>query len=186
MQMRYNFVHKRNRRRRNPPLITPTSVVVYSSKNNPIQIDWDDHELSFHTWSEDGHGYVRSADPDLPYKYLHRLVAYRKYGRKLENDEVIDHKNGNPMDNRRDNLRIANRTQNQYNRRANRTKTGASIYQGVHLRPGNNQSWTAAISANRTPLVIGHYESQDEAAWMRDQWALELHGEFAHLNFDYV
>jgi hypothetical protein len=29
------------------------------------------------------------------------------------------------------------------------------------------------------------FSTPEEAAWMRDQWALALHGEFAVLNYDY-
>ncbi|KZF03838.1 hypothetical protein A2J03_06545 [Rhodococcus sp. EPR-157] len=93
--------------------------------------------------------------------------------------EQVDHINGDRLDNRRTNLRIATHGQNSFN--AKRISTFG--YTGVSR---NHARLSAVIAAKTDKLYIGTFDTPDEAAWMRDQWAIELHGDFARLNFEYV
>lgn len=95
---------------------------------------------------------------------------------------VVDHINGDTLDNRRENLRLASLEQNARNRRLN--QNNKSGYKGVKLyRSGR---WASFIRTDGKQYHVGYFDTAEEAAWMRDQWALELHGEFARLNFDYL
>lgn len=113
---------------------------------------------------------------------LHREVMERVLGRKLAATELVDHINGDKSDNRRENLRIAAKWQNG----ANHTKRrgGSSHYIGVAAIK-RRVGWQSYINAEGKRLPLGEFKDEDEAAWMRDQFALELHGEFATLNFEY-
>ena len=104
---------------------------------------------------------------------MHRFVTGASGGRRV----VVDHINGNGLDNRRENLRICTNQQNQGNAKARR---GSSQFKGVS-RKGNR--WIAYIQFNRKFRSLGSFESEHDAALAYDAAALECFGEFAALNF---
>jgi hypothetical protein len=112
---------------------------------------------------------------------MHRLIMQRMLGRQLTSVELVDHINGDKLDNRRSNLRLATKSQNGMNRRK---VYGTSKYLGVHYEKSNNY-YMSYISLDGTRWYCGYLKTEDEAAWLRDQWAIALHGEFARLNFEY-
>jgi hypothetical protein len=99
----------------------------------------------------------------------------------VEKDECIDHRNGNGLDNRRENLRAATYSQNLANRR---TKFGTSRFKGVHWNI-QRQIWHAQIGCGQTEdgrqkvVFLGFYENEEDAALAYDRMAVEIHGEFA-------
>jgi hypothetical protein len=93
---------------------------------------------------------------------------------------MVDHINGDGLDNRRVNLRIATRQENNFNRAPfARNRSG---FKGVHL-PAGSRSWTAAIKVNGRSRYLGCFPSAEEAARAYDAAAASLFGEFAWLNF---
>lgn len=92
----------------------------------------------------------------------------------------VDHKNGNGLDNRRCNLRIATKAQNDWNR--GRQKNNKSGFKGVYWRK-DRLKWSVEIKANRERLCLGVFTDVIEAARAYDQAALKYHGDFARLNF---
>jgi hypothetical protein len=92
----------------------------------------------------------------------------------------VDHKNGNHLDNRRLNLRLATNQQNQCNRGPQCNNT--SGYKGVTWHK-YDQRWKAQIWVNQKNHNLGSFDDPVEAAKAYDAAALELHGRFARLNF---
>ncbi len=92
---------------------------------------------------------------------------------------IIDHKDHNGLNCQRNNIRIATRTQNACNSRKDR---GKSIYIGVYWKP-KDRKFEAYIRMNNIKHYIGRFDNEETAAKARDKKAIELHGEFAHLNF---
>lgn len=60
-----------------------------------------------------------------------------------------------------------------------------SGYRGVTWASSMNR-WMAQIRCDYKNISIGFYEDPAEAAWYRDQYAIQLFGEYAPLNFEYV
>lgn len=89
-----------------------------------------------------------------------------------------DHANGIGLDNRRENLRDSNTSQNAAN---SRPRKGASKFKGVSWHKAN-QKWVAAIRCEKQ-TYIGSFDSEVEAAKAYDAKAKELFGEFARTNF---
>lgn len=91
--------------------------------------------------------------------------------------EDIDHKNRNGLDNRRENLRLVNSSQNGMN---SIHKGGSSRFKGVS-RYG--KKWNASIKVNYETTRLGRFDTEEKAARAYDEAARRLHGEFARVNF---
>ena len=94
---------------------------------------------------------------------------------------LVDHKNGNSLDNRRDNLRLATHFQNSCNARKSKSNF-TSQYKGVQFRKKKNR-WIAVIYYHQKAIWLGTFKSEIEAAKAYDAAAKKYHGEFARLNF---
>lgn len=94
-----------------------------------------------------------------------------------------DHKDLNPYNNQKNNLRITNSQLN----RANTTKDlflkeATSEYKGVSWHKATKK-WRAYITFKDKHISLGYYMNPELAAKAYDRKALELFGEFAYLNF---
>ncbi len=107
-----------------------------------------------------------------------RTISMHRQIMKPPKGMVVDHINGNGLDNRRCNLRICTHLQNLQNTR--RHRPGKSRFRGVYPR---GDKWQASIQHDGKPLYLGLFDDECEAARARDRKALELAGEFAVLNF---
>lgn len=105
---------------------------------------------------------------------MHRLIMEPPRG------YVVDHINGDGLDNRRANLRLATCAQNGRNRR--KIKKGISRYKGVGWEESTGK-WRARIIINRKKISLGCYKDEIAAARAYDKAAKKYHGEFARLNF---
>lgn len=102
---------------------------------------------------------------------VHRAVFFLVHGWL---PDCVDHIDGNPQNNRVENLRSATRLQNQFNRRANtRSKTGVK-----NVTPHQGK-WQVRFSINRKTRHYGCYETIEEATAIAAKIRADLHGEFA-------
>lgn len=106
--------------------------------------------------------------------FMHRFLL------GAEGKTLGDHKDGNGLNNTRENLRPATRAQNMAN--SGRLARNTSGYRGVTWckRLGK---WRAAIGVNYGKLSLGTHASITDAARAYDAKAIELFGDFARLNF---
>ena len=104
---------------------------------------------------------------------MHRLILNAPDGFD------VDHKNGNRLDNRRENLRVCTRSQNLYNQK----KKNRSGYKGVIFNPCQKKPYIVMISIAGKLTYIGNYLTAKHAATVYDDAARQYHGEFAVLNF---
>lgn len=101
---------------------------------------------------------------------------------------LVDHINGDGLDNRRANLREATPRQNQANRR--KSSVSGQPFKGTRELPSGR--WQAYIRDPRKrpdadgkvgKRAVGTFASAEHAARAYDDAAREIHGEFAALNF---
>jgi len=104
--------------------------------------------------------------------YLHREISGALPG------QLVDHINGDTLDNRRQNLRITTQRQNQANQRRVR---GAVPYKGVTFEKGK---YRARIRRNGKKICLGFHETPEKAAEAYAKSALEVFGEFAFSNYN--
>ena len=105
---------------------------------------------------------------------MHRLILNAPHGM------LVDHIDGNGLNNRKANLRLCTITQNNRNSRPYRNAT--SKYKGVCWEKACRK-WYAKIKPNRKTISLGLFTDQIEAAVAYDRKAEVLFGEFAYLNF---
>jgi len=146
-------------------------IVKMGQEKSMIIDDCDYHLIKDHTWSYDGR-YARSTRRTKR-KYAHRLIM------KANKGQMIDHINGDKLDNRRENLRFCSRHQNAANMQ--KMRGGSSKFKGVSFDK-TTQNWRAKIGFHGKSLCAGRHETQTKAALAYNKKALELFGKFAHLN----
>lgn len=112
---------------------------------------------------------------------LHRVIMEWILGRKLHSSEMVDHINGNTLDNTQDNLRVATRKQNRYNVGARASKNRTSQYKGVRWMKRRN-TWHARIKKDGVEYHLGYFDDERDAARAYNNAAQKYFGEFARLN----
>lgn len=110
-----------------------------------------------------------------------RFILKLKHG----DGRCVDHINGNPLDNRRVNLRICSQRENRINRPKPIFKNPSSRFKGVWLDKRKNlkRRWMAGLKLNNKRIWIGRFETEIEAAKAYDKNAKRFFRKFAHLNF---
>tara|TARA_R110000824_G_scaffold217121_2_gene403649 strand:+ start:61 stop:615 length:555 start_codon:yes stop_codon:yes gene_type:complete len=178
----------------------PKELIIESPTHGQFKVLYDaedEDKISKHKWCVSKNGskfYVRAAvphpsrgmqprgsgggsgesGPGQTCLQLHRLIMNTPKGMHT------DHINGDPLDNRKENLRICTGAENQRNKGPQKNNT--SGFKGVYWHKGSKK-WSAQVAYNKKNIYIGCFKDKEEAARAHDAKAKELHGEFAYLNF---
>jgi hypothetical protein len=158
-----------------------TLAYILAKDGTPIRVDADDLPMLLkHRWYIQRltgrtyaiatgiyRGSVRTT------KAMHRMLVL--------NSAMVDHRNGNGLDNRRLNLRPCTNSQNQANRQVIYSACG---YKGVSVsNVSHNTTYCAHIRVNGKYIHVGAYVSKEDAARAYDHAAVEHFGQYAYLNF---
>jgi hypothetical protein len=106
---------------------------------------------------------------------VHRLIMGLEKGDK----KMVDHIDGNGLNNKRNNLRIATHSENGANKSS--IPNTSSKYKGVYWEKRKNK-WQSQITFNNRTKSLGRYNSEKDAALAYNKAALKQFGEFAKLN----
>lgn len=164
-----------------PPINVNGTVRIFSPRGWRAKIDAADfHWITGLVWTPNDQGYLRNP---ATRRRLHVVLM------NPPRERLVDHRNGDTFDNRRENLRVTDKSGNCRNMRSTaRTRRGQ--HKGVTTNfQGGNLRYLAQITVGkradgRERRITGplrHTES--EAARDYDLLALEHFGEFAATNF---
>ena len=122
-------------------------------------IDLDDLEkIKYHKWRIDAYGYIISGQRSEAVRLQRFLLDV------TEPELVVDHINNNPLDNRKSNLRICTRLENNFNKiDSGRNNSGImGLYWSSERR-----KWCPEIRANNIRVHLGRWDDINEAAVAR-------------------
>jgi hypothetical protein len=142
-------------------------------------VDDEDFDLcSRHIWYLAKRRNIRYARARISNQnvFLHQLIL------PSDNPNLTpDHKNGNGLDNQKNNLRLATGSQQIANQEKRQFEFCSSKYKGVCFRKDTNK-WTVGIKINYKRINLGCFDSEIEAAKAYNRAARKYFGEFANLN----
>lgn len=153
---------------------------ILTSKGEPIYVDDADYEwLAVFAWHLDQKGYAKTGIRCSDCKSGHSSLKMHRMIMGLERGDLreIDHRDGNPANNQRYNLRICNSGQNQKNK--GRVSFNSSGYKGVSWYPARGK-WHARIKVDGKCIHLGLFESAEDAHKAYCAAADKYHGEFAN------
>lgn len=150
-------------------------VQTYDKQNNPkciFIIDHEDYEkIKNYKWKvANRDNTVKNNKIGILSRFLLNVTEF-----KIE----VDHKNHNRLDNRKENLRKCNRSQNEINKGINKNNT--SGYKGVYIDK-KQKKWISRIFKDNKEYYLGAYSNIKDAAKAYNNAAIKHHGEFAYLN----
>jgi hypothetical protein len=117
--------------------------------------------------------------------YMHRQIMQSKLNPvpcTLNPDLVIDHIDRNSLNNCKSNLRLATRTQNNWNSARGKNQ-GRSKYKGISWKPAKRK-WQATLYINGRAKSLGYYSDEISAARAFDAAAKKHRRQYACLNFE--
>lgn len=162
------FITRNDRR---PAIIEDDYVKIplgVGAKDGYVLVDRKYEYLANDNWRKTFYGYaVRSKDHQL----MHRIILNAQRG------AVVDHINGDKLDNRAENIRVCTQAQNMKNQKKKANRSG---FKGVTIAP--NGKYIARIVNDYKRIRIGTFSTAIDAAQAYDEAAVKYHGKFARLN----
>ena len=172
--------NKRNKRFNQYELHSNGYVVGTIKNGYQFYIDQDDLELvKPYSWHQHQDGYLRTCTGYYQdetgkrhnkYVLMHKLIASAHgFDKSLE----VDHINGIPYDNRKENLRSVTHMQNMQNVKL--YSTNKSGYKGVYCE---NQKWKANIRINKEQFFLGTFDTFEAAVQARKNAETKYYGDY--------
>lgn len=167
------------------PDSTPNTVTIQLTKGYLCIVGLEDGDLADYKWvgyegwtsgpyAHRNGGVGKGSRPVA----MHRVIMERMLGRELVKGETVDHINRNGLDNRRENLRLADHSSNAQN--SKRRRDNSSGYKGVcWSKPANR--WRAYGKIDGKQKHLGYFDTAAQAYKAYCEFAKEHYGEFARL-----
>jgi hypothetical protein len=135
-------------------------------------VDDSDYDfLNQWKWYITSNGYVARKDKEGRHFRMHRVLMNTPIGMDT------DHINRNKLDNRRNNLRICTRSENNINSKTR--KDNGSNFTGVCWDNSKNK-WRSFINVDKNRIELGYFHLKKEAITIRKNAELRLYKDFIY------
>lgn len=146
-------------------------------------VDDEDYEqVRKHSWclSKHGNWFYPETGSWNPLTKTRKVITIQAFLLIITKGLRRDHRNGNTLDNTRNNLRVCTNQQNIFNSRKTNKPT-SSTYKGVSWNKALGQ-WQAYIRFNKRMRHLGFFDKEEAAAESYNTAARQYFGNFASLN----
>lgn len=144
------------------------TIIDLSDLDLVTQFKWCAHRQR-HKWYAKRHS--RKAPRHYQHPSLHRFLMGEPTGKQ------VDHINGNGLDNRKENLRLATNAENAKNR--GKQSNNTTGYKGVFRNSKLPYMFEAKIGVNGRHIYLGLFDTPEKAYQAYKEAAIKYHGEFA-------
>ena len=149
---------------------------IYLTKGKTALVDdWNYTQLNAHNWYTHSGRYTCYACRRIGGRKDSVIVRMHRILVNATADMVVDHLDGNGLNNQVANLRLCTNSQNMQHR------INHGGYQGVNWS-NKEQKFTCYITVNYKSIALGRFTSAEEAALVYNEAALKYFGEFACFN----
>lgn len=151
---------------------------IHSNKVGEFIVDENDvQKIRYHKWRQDTNGRIITGNctNKNPRRELSRFLL------DVDDERVVDHRDGNVKNNRRSNLRACTFQENAKN--VSSVSNNTSGYIGVHWDSERNK-WAPEIRDENRRWHLGRFSNIEEAVYARFCAEEELYGEFRNTNRD--
>lgn len=124
------------------------------------------------TWSVGSHGYPEARERRTLWR-MHRFILIQCMGVEIPKGHHTDHYNRDSLDCRRANIRIATPSQNQFNRKSQRTDLPPGVSWDASWK-----RWVAYIHVNKKRIQLGYPKTLAEAIALRKAGEEKYYGAF--------
>jgi len=158
----------------------PKPITLTSGKTAIVDdADFDRaNRISWYAARRSNKWYAAHMDTDETGKHI--IILLHRWLVGATPDIEVDHKNGDGLDCRKDNLRVCSHAENMRNMK--RHRDNSSGYKGVSWHSQTKQ-WRAKICLNYKTYHLGLFDDPIDAALAYDKASKSLHGVFARTNF---
>lgn len=156
---------------------THAEIVLYDKQGNEkcrVLIDNEDIQmLKEYTWYLHKNGYIISNTGSKNGIKIHRLIM------NAPEDKVVDHISHNKLDNRKSNLRICTQSENTMNKSKHKNNTSGVTGVGWYKK---YNKWRARIDVNKKSILLGYFDTYEEAVESRRKAEIKYFGEYRNKN----
>ena len=150
-----------------------SNVVCYTTVDTKYVPILKEHKWGIYKSKGKSNTYVGSRI-DGKYIGLHRFLC--SIDKSVDKNLVVDHINGDTLDNRMSNLRVCTTQQNSMN--CKRSKNNTSGVTGIWFDKSRNK-WSAELMLNRKKKYLGRFANKEDAIKARKEAEIKYFGEFA-------
>jgi len=167
----YHLEFLRGQKRIWKPIVYKNYLKIPLTKGFFCKIDKCDFEkVKTIAWYFHGKDYA-----SMRKRETNKNILMHRYLLDVSDNKEVDHINGDPLDNRRNNLRMCSRSENCCNKRIQSNNT--SGVPGVCWDKNRNK-WMVRVKKNKKVYSVGRFDLFKDAVKAREKKAKELHKNF--------